>query len=455
MSTWRWVVGVVGVLAAARGGVEAAIVRASDPMVEGLMSEIQMDPNMPQLPLGNPDSMLTDMPGEPLNPSDYENGKHMVHKDWDPSSKSDPIELAGLFQGDIILPNRDEYYSLIHPADAPQARNAIKTMTKRWPNGVIPYVISSSYNKKERAVIAVAMNTYHQNTCVRFVPRTVEKDYIHIHKGDGCSSVVGRVGGAQALSLGPGCLYVGIVMHECMHAAGFWHEQSRADRDSYITINTANVQAGMEYNFQKYSWDKIQSLGVEYDLGSVMHYGPYAFAKDRTRPTIIPRVKGAEIGQRRALSPKDIQKIKILYNCANTSTTSVVTQAPLPSKPETGECTDNDKFCKEWATSGECDKNPTWMHVNCKVSCNKCGVGCGDNNDFCPYWQSIGECTKNSGYMHKYCRKSCGTCHVASDYDETVCEDKNAYCPDWAAQKDCRTNPDYMLKFCRKSCGVC
>lgn len=82
-----------------------------------------------------------------------------------------------------------------------------------------------------------------------------------------CSSSVGRNGGAQGLSLGPGCLYVGIVMHEFMHAAGFWHEQSRADRDNYITINHLNIQDGMEYNFEKYSWDKIQTLDVEYDLG--------------------------------------------------------------------------------------------------------------------------------------------------------------------------------------------
>ena len=48
------------------------------------------------------------------------------------------------------------------------------------------------------------------------------------------------------------CLMSGIVMHELMHAAGFWHEQSRADRDDYITINWANIQAGMEFNFLKY-----------------------------------------------------------------------------------------------------------------------------------------------------------------------------------------------------------
>lgn len=82
-----------------------------------------------------------------------------------------------------------------------------------------------------------------------------------------CSSSVGRIQGAQEVSLGPGCLYVGIVMHEFMHVAGFWHEQSRSDRDNYITINMFNVQKGMEHNFDKYGWDKILSLGIPYDLG--------------------------------------------------------------------------------------------------------------------------------------------------------------------------------------------
>lgn len=71
----------------------------------------------------------------------------------------------------------------------------------------------------------------------------------------------------------------GIVMHELMHAAGFWHEQSRADRDDHITINWANIQTGMEFNFLKYDLRKIDHLGAKYDTCSVMHYGAYAFAK--------------------------------------------------------------------------------------------------------------------------------------------------------------------------------
>lgn len=40
----------------------------------------------------------------------------------------------------------------------------------------------------------------------------------------------------QNLSIGQGCDYKAIIEHEILHALGFYHEQSRTDRDDYVNI---------------------------------------------------------------------------------------------------------------------------------------------------------------------------------------------------------------------------
>ena len=55
--------------------------------------------------------------------------------------------------------------------------------------------------------------------------------------------MIGRQGGPQRISLGHGCLRggIGVTVHEMMHALGFYHEQSRRDRNRYIRINFQNI----------------------------------------------------------------------------------------------------------------------------------------------------------------------------------------------------------------------
>ena len=91
-----------------------------------------------------------------------------------------------------------------------------------------------------------------------------------------CLSYVGCIGGSQEIVLGNYCLYSrGSISHEICHALGLWHEQSRPDRDDYISVSYENILPTDWHNFMKlYSW-VIDSQGVPYDYGSIMQYSCY------------------------------------------------------------------------------------------------------------------------------------------------------------------------------------
>merc|ERR1712232_206968 len=46
------------------------------------------------------------------------------------------------------------------------------------------------------------------------------------------------------------------------------------------------------------------------------------------------------------------------------------TPSPPPSPP--ASCDDKNSNCGDWAGSGECQKNPAYMNLNCKKSCGQC-----------------------------------------------------------------------------------
>ena len=73
---------------------------------------------------------------------------------------------------------------------------------------------------------------------------------------------------------GRGCDQIGIILHELMHALGFWHEQSRPDRGQVLKINWENILPGFEDNFAQHNYIQDFFQDMPYDTNSIMHYGP-------------------------------------------------------------------------------------------------------------------------------------------------------------------------------------
>jgi hypothetical protein len=215
-----------------------------------------------------------------------------------------PMLQAGYFGGDM------------KGFDPETMKNAIIDERLKWPNGQIPFVIDPSLSQVTN-LIYQAMQHYHQYTCIRFVERTYENDYIYITKDNGCFSNVGRIGGVQEVSLGDGCHYMGTVLHELLHAVGFWHEQNRPDRDEYVVVYEQNIQQGMESNFRKFGYNEVQLLNEHYDIESVMQYGETAFSKDGVSPTMkaLSGVRIRDTWEKYNFSPSDQRRIQRLYGC--------------------------------------------------------------------------------------------------------------------------------------------
>ena len=69
-----------------------------------------------------------------------------------------------------------------------------------------------------------------------------------------------------------------MIIHELGHAVGFYHEQSRTDRDYYVTIleNNINLTAkAIKLNFGIKDSLESNNYSISYDYTSIMHYGQY------------------------------------------------------------------------------------------------------------------------------------------------------------------------------------
>jgi hypothetical protein len=227
-----------------------------------------------------------------------------------PKVKSKPGVPDGyrLVHGDILVPDAE-------------ARGG--SVPVPWTDGIVYYEFDANVSTTNRRLMLEAMDEWNYSGAdVTFVPRTVGLDddfFIHIQDSDRNSSMIGMRSAGQVLNMiNWGSKF--IMVHELCHALGYWHEQSRPDRDIFVDIITENIESDHVFNFDmEPNW--LAQL-TPYDYDSVMHYGQFAFTKcDIPTPvlceTIICRVpyQGWQwlIGQRGHLSERDIEDMQNEY----------------------------------------------------------------------------------------------------------------------------------------------
>jgi len=291
-------------------------------------------------------------PGEPLNEKDFWLARQLSIKQTNFTSERmmKPVSYKRALENENQMEELEAKGAKHEKLK--ETKLGLSKLKYHWPNGEVPYVISADFSSEERAIIAQGITHIHDNSCVRFIARDGEEDYVDIITGSGgCYAIIPYYTGRGRCEVGleqGGCVTMKIVVHELLHALGIKHEQSRPDRDDHITMVWSNIVASGGGQFFKDVWEgtdpstlpaecddtdaadgkdysncvsgwEVDACGFGYDYTSVMHYRLNSFAIDSSQNVMIPIDTSVTAAGNTELSDLDKKKLQCMYNCDGTT----------------------------------------------------------------------------------------------------------------------------------------
>ena len=202
-----------------------------------------------------------------------------------------------IYQSDMILGKAaDIAAAALNPPVAAHANSAkglrpdaltiapnFSSPTGLWPvvNGVarVPYTIANASTDAIYPLIndAITESNTQLAGVVQWEPATasdvnrVNFDFNTADNSGACEAAAGMVGGTQTIG-GSGACTTTTILHEMGHALGLFHEQSRADRNTYVNFMEQNIDKPNHGNFDMFPWSVDSGL---YNYASIMEYGPF------------------------------------------------------------------------------------------------------------------------------------------------------------------------------------